>query len=87
MGSASFLKRAQALLRIRNQLARECLAELLAVFVLIVSGAGGWAGAERRAVAGAGGPRAPLPVPHLGGGGVWGYLMSGLTLSSLLLGS
>ncbi|NWQ88554.1 AQP10 protein, partial [Burhinus bistriatus] len=36
MGSASFLKRAQALLRIRNQLARECLAELLAVFVLIL---------------------------------------------------
>ncbi|NXA25959.1 AQP10 protein, partial [Ibidorhyncha struthersii] len=36
MGSASVLKRAQALLRIRNQLARECLAELLAVFVLIL---------------------------------------------------
>ncbi|NXL87936.1 AQP10 protein, partial [Alectura lathami] len=36
MGYASFLKRAQALLRIRNQLARECLAELLAVFVLIL---------------------------------------------------
>ncbi|XP_059688087.1 aquaporin-10 [Gavia stellata] len=36
MGSASFLKRAQALLRIQNQLARECLAELLAVFVLIL---------------------------------------------------
>ncbi|NXY80461.1 AQP10 protein, partial [Glareola pratincola] len=36
MGSASFLKRAQALLRIRNQLARECLAELLAVFVLML---------------------------------------------------
>ncbi|NWY56175.1 AQP10 protein, partial [Chionis minor] len=36
MGSASFLKRAQALLRIRNQLVRECLAELLAVFVLML---------------------------------------------------
>ncbi|XP_025974503.2 aquaporin-10 [Dromaius novaehollandiae] len=36
MVSATFLKRAQALLRIRNQLARECLAELLAVFVLIL---------------------------------------------------
>ncbi|NXS50625.1 AQP10 protein, partial [Balaeniceps rex] len=36
MGTASFLKRAQALLRIRNRLARECLAELLAVFVLIL---------------------------------------------------
>lgn len=41
MGSASFSKRAQALLRVRNQLLRECLAELLAVFVLIVSGARG----------------------------------------------
>ncbi|NXN24312.1 AQP10 protein, partial [Nycticryphes semicollaris] len=36
MGSPSLLQRAQALLRIRNQLARECLAELLAVFVLIL---------------------------------------------------
>ncbi|NWZ30106.1 AQP10 protein, partial [Asarcornis scutulata] len=36
MGSASFSKRAQALLRVRNQLLRECLAELLAVFVLIL---------------------------------------------------
>ncbi|XP_052653734.1 aquaporin-10 isoform X2 [Harpia harpyja] len=36
MGTTSFLKRAQALLRIRNQLVRECLAELLAVFVLIL---------------------------------------------------
>ncbi|KAF1487756.1 Aquaporin-10, partial [Pygoscelis antarcticus] len=36
MGTASFLKSAQALLRIRNQLVRECLAELLAVFVLIL---------------------------------------------------
>ncbi|XP_074665612.1 aquaporin-10 [Strix aluco] len=39
MGASSFLKRAQALLRVQNQLVRECLAELLAVFVLIVSGA------------------------------------------------
>ncbi|XP_074020646.1 aquaporin-10 [Numenius arquata] len=36
MGSASFLERAQALLRVRNQLARELLAELLAVFILIL---------------------------------------------------
>ncbi|XP_035423351.1 aquaporin-10 [Cygnus atratus] len=36
MGSASFLKRAQALLHVRNRLLRECLAELLAVFVLIL---------------------------------------------------
>ncbi|NXN45265.1 AQP10 protein, partial [Rhinoptilus africanus] len=36
MGSASFLKKAQALLRIRSQLGRECLAELLAVFVLML---------------------------------------------------
>ncbi|XP_049660940.1 aquaporin-10 isoform X2 [Accipiter gentilis] len=36
MGTTSFLKRAQALLHIRNQLVRECLAELLAVFVLIL---------------------------------------------------
>ncbi|NXQ84031.1 AQP10 protein, partial [Nyctibius grandis] len=36
MGTASFLTRARALLRIRNRLARECLAELLAVFVLIL---------------------------------------------------
>ncbi|XP_075381068.1 aquaporin-10 [Mycteria americana] len=41
MGTASFLKRAQALLRIQNQLARECLAELLAVFVLILITLGG----------------------------------------------
>ncbi|XP_074895642.1 aquaporin-10 [Buteo buteo] len=36
MATTSFLKRAQALLHIRNQLVRECLAELLAVFVLIL---------------------------------------------------
>ncbi|XP_014816722.1 PREDICTED: aquaporin-10 [Calidris pugnax] len=36
MGSPSLLERAQALLRVRNQLARECLAELLAIFVLIL---------------------------------------------------
>ncbi|NXV97691.1 AQP10 protein, partial [Calonectris borealis] len=36
MGTTSLFKRAQALLRIRNKLARECLAELLAVFVLIL---------------------------------------------------
>ncbi|NWI02287.1 AQP10 protein, partial [Tichodroma muraria] len=35
MGTASFLTRARGLLRIRNQLVRECLAELLATFVLI----------------------------------------------------
>ncbi|KAM6039308.1 aquaporin-10 [Chlamydotis macqueenii] len=36
MGTASFLKRVRALLRVQNQLARECLAELLAVFVLVL---------------------------------------------------
>ncbi|NXE16053.1 AQP10 protein, partial [Lophotis ruficrista] len=41
MGTASFLKRVRALLRVRNQLARECLAELLAVFVLILITLGG----------------------------------------------
>lgn len=41
MDYASFLKRTRVLFCIQNQLARECLAELLAVFVLIVSGAGG----------------------------------------------
>ncbi|NXV21709.1 AQP10 protein, partial [Cepphus grylle] len=41
MGSASFMKKAQALLRIRNQLARECLAELLSVFVLMLINLGG----------------------------------------------
>ncbi|NXO25190.1 AQP10 protein, partial [Cisticola juncidis] len=40
MGTTSFLARARRLLRIRNQLLRECLAELLATFVLIVSRAG-----------------------------------------------
>ncbi|NWX17052.1 AQP10 protein, partial [Aegotheles bennettii] len=40
MGTASLLSSARALLRVRSRLARECLAELLAVFVLIVSGAG-----------------------------------------------
>ncbi|NXN84482.1 AQP10 protein, partial [Bombycilla garrulus] len=35
MGTASLLTRVQRLLRIRNQLARECLGELLATFVLI----------------------------------------------------
>ncbi|NWU37375.1 AQP10 protein, partial [Hylia prasina] len=40
MGNPSFLTRAQSLLRIRNQLLRECLAELLATFMLIVSRAG-----------------------------------------------
>ncbi|NXJ99903.1 AQP10 protein, partial [Corythaixoides concolor] len=33
---SSFLKRCRALLRVRNQLVRECLAELLAVFILIL---------------------------------------------------
>ncbi|NWX44429.1 AQP10 protein, partial [Steatornis caripensis] len=41
MGTASILKRAQALLRIRNQLVRECLAELLAIFMLILITLGG----------------------------------------------
>ncbi|NXY84006.1 AQP10 protein, partial [Alcedo cyanopectus] len=36
MGNDSFLRRVQALLRIRNQLARECLAELLSTFVLLL---------------------------------------------------
>uniref|UniRef100_A0A672UYU7 Aquaporin-3 n=1 Tax=Strigops habroptila TaxID=2489341 RepID=A0A672UYU7_STRHB len=36
MGTSSFLERARALLHIQNQLARECLAELLAVLVLIL---------------------------------------------------
>ncbi|NXH42640.1 AQP10 protein, partial [Dicaeum eximium] len=35
MGSASLLTRAQRLLRIRNQLVRECLAELLSTFVMM----------------------------------------------------
>ncbi|XP_062453575.1 aquaporin-10 [Rhea pennata] len=38
---APFLKRARTLLRVRNQLVRECLAELLAVFVLILITLGG----------------------------------------------
>ncbi|NWV73691.1 AQP10 protein, partial [Dasyornis broadbenti] len=36
MGTTSFLTRARGLLRIRNQLVRECLAELLSTFVLIL---------------------------------------------------
>ncbi|NWV14322.1 AQP10 protein, partial [Ptilonorhynchus violaceus] len=36
MGTSSFLTRAQGLLRVRNQLVRECLAELLSTFVLIL---------------------------------------------------
>ncbi|NXR76013.1 AQP10 protein, partial [Pycnonotus jocosus] len=36
MGTTSFLTRARGLLRIRNQLVRECLAELLATFMLII---------------------------------------------------
>ncbi|NWY39652.1 AQP10 protein, partial [Sylvia atricapilla] len=36
MGTTSFLTRARGLLHIRNQLARECLAELLATFMLII---------------------------------------------------
>ncbi|XP_017944115.1 aquaporin-10 [Manacus vitellinus] len=41
MGSASFLTRVRRLLRIRNQLIRECLAELLCTFVLITITLGG----------------------------------------------
>ncbi|XP_053906888.1 aquaporin-10 isoform X3 [Cuculus canorus] len=41
MATNSILKKTRALLRIRNQLARECLAELLAVFVLILITLGG----------------------------------------------
>ncbi|NWZ45086.1 AQP10 protein, partial [Brachypodius atriceps] len=36
MGTTSFLTRARGLLHIRNQLVRECLAELLATFMLII---------------------------------------------------
>ncbi|NXU21171.1 AQP10 protein, partial [Pardalotus punctatus] len=36
VGTMSFLKRARDLLRIRNQLVRECLAELLSTFILII---------------------------------------------------
>ncbi|NWU24420.1 AQP10 protein, partial [Dyaphorophyia castanea] len=36
MGTTSFLRRARGLLRVRNQLVRECLAELLSTFVLII---------------------------------------------------
>ncbi|NXW74053.1 AQP10 protein, partial [Hirundo rustica] len=36
MGTTSFLTRVRGLLRIRNQLVRECLAELLATFMLII---------------------------------------------------
>lgn len=45
MGTTSFLTRAQRLLRIRNQLVRECLAEVLATFVMMVSRARSWHGA------------------------------------------
>ncbi|NXG56885.1 AQP10 protein, partial [Hemiprocne comata] len=41
MGTPSLLGRAQALLHVRNQLLRECLAELLGVFVLILITLGG----------------------------------------------
>ncbi|XP_072214764.1 aquaporin-10 [Excalfactoria chinensis] len=41
MGYVSLVKRTRRLLRIQNQLARECLAELLAVFVLILITLGG----------------------------------------------
>ncbi|XP_050183848.1 aquaporin-10 [Myiozetetes cayanensis] len=41
MGSASCLTRARRLLRIRNQLMRECLAELISTFVLITITLGG----------------------------------------------
>ncbi|XP_040546667.1 aquaporin-10 isoform X2 [Gallus gallus] len=41
MDYASFLKRTRVLFCIQNQLARECLAELLAVFVLILITLGG----------------------------------------------
>ncbi|NWV00967.1 AQP10 protein, partial [Upupa epops] len=41
MGTGSPLQRAGALLRVRSPLARECLAELLAVFVLMVITLGG----------------------------------------------
>ncbi|NXA61947.1 AQP10 protein, partial [Mohoua ochrocephala] len=36
MGTASFLTRSRDLLHIRNQLVRECLAELLSTFILII---------------------------------------------------
>uniref|UniRef100_A0A669R2J0 Aquaporin-3 n=1 Tax=Phasianus colchicus TaxID=9054 RepID=A0A669R2J0_PHACC len=41
MGYVSFVKRTRVLLCIQNQLARECLAELLAVFMLILITLGG----------------------------------------------
>lgn len=80
MGTTSFLTRARGLLHIRNQLVRECLAELLATFMLIVSRAGRWAGvggscgwdrADDRVVAGTRGLRALLLVP-------WGWRGLGL---------
>lgn len=63
MDYASFLKRTRVLFCIQNQLARECLAELLAIFVLIVSGAGGGRGA------GVGAEHGGLTAPGLPGGG------------------
>lgn len=87
MGTTSFLKRAQALLHIRNQLVRECLAELLAVFVLIVSGAHGWARADR----GDGGRRwesqgsPACPSPGVGGFGAASCSPRDLTLPGLPL--
>ncbi|XP_009998087.1 PREDICTED: aquaporin-10 [Chaetura pelagica] len=41
MGTLSLLEKARALLHVRNQLLRECLAELLGVFVLILITLGG----------------------------------------------
>ncbi|XP_051497198.1 aquaporin-10 [Apus apus] len=41
MGTSSLLEKARALLHVRNQLLRECLAELLGVFVLILITLGG----------------------------------------------
>uniref|UniRef100_A0A8C9NJ66 Aquaporin-3 n=1 Tax=Serinus canaria TaxID=9135 RepID=A0A8C9NJ66_SERCA len=66
MGTTSFLTRAQGLLRIRNQLVRECLAEVLATFVMMVSRAHRGRGLSScyPLVLSLPGPSTPSPSPY-----------------------
>jgi len=69
VGTAAILQRAWALLRIRDWLARECLAEVLAVFVLMARS--GWAGGWWQALGVPGLPARPSPGLHHTRGVAW----------------
>ncbi|XP_052524474.1 aquaporin-10 [Tympanuchus pallidicinctus] len=93
MSYVSFVRRIRALLSIQNQLARECLAELLAVFVLILITLGGAAqmitssGTKGNIVTSSlAGALAVMVAIHTAGGVSGAHLNPAFSLSMSLLG-